>query len=675
MPTAANPSWSLNWAEFVAYFNANISVLGTPVAIGVAILLAVMVAHYVPIWMKRAKTTSVQVRAGLARSNAAGDKPTTDHTQRAAPRDPDEIALETVPTIAQRPAEQPTTEIPDDLSAAGFYEIANQAMAEGRATFADVSRVTDVGHTTWAEKARELLRDAQPLPTNQEANQAAQSDQAMAQPMPARDDPGEAQRKAAVTRRINRWRQLVEFLNLLARRATLIFSQLINRGRRERLPSSIPVQPVIEQDIRGAFVVVRDTVQEQNIDPETARRGRIVRVLGTDPRNKYDLRYEVVELSTLIASHTATGEINPAYPAELQPRDRSRVASRTQIQHIAAKLEPDALLSETHSLDRGAMIVGSDDVVESGNARTLALRISADEYPNQYEQYRARLSEIASDLGIDAAEVELMDRPVLVRRRMTDVDRVEFSREANQSAILEMGAAEHARSDADYISTEMLLGFEMGETQSAEEAIRSARNRGFVQSFVGRMNENARGRMMDETGQLSQEGVRRIAGAMLERVFPDRGMAARLFEDIDNDIRNVTGGLMRSLGPLARAEEMARTGQRGGDLLLASDIAVAVEKMSSLKSTGLDVPIYLAQGQMFERELTTTQEDILSGLYERRRSAKAISEWVRDWADLVERSPDPRQGSLFGQSQPPRRDELLGRWGQAPTALQSGFAF
>lgn len=678
MPTASGFSFELNWQQFMWYFNQNIGVMFGAAAITVAVVLIKMMANAVIGWAKKAKPRGTTDRAVFLqrdkKDETAKIELTTSTDPRAAPPDTEDWIYQISDGETHIETAAPASVSPD-LNASGFYEIANQAMSEGKVSFADIARVTDVSHTNWAEKAQEILIIAASGSTLQEEQKDAQDDQQMAQPDPTPDDPGEAQRKAARTRRINRWRQLIEFLVDFAKKASGVIAQVINRSRKQYQPNA-PVSEQMIQDSMGALAEMVEIQTANDPDPAVGRRGRIVRVLGVDPRNKYDLRYELVELSALVASNTETGAINPEYPTELQPRDRSRMASRTQIQRIAAQLEPDAMLSETHSLDRGAMIVGPDDVVESGNGRTLAIRLAAQEYPDQYQRYRSRLYEVIGEYGIDPGSIEGMDQPVLIRRRMSDVDRVEFAREANQSAILEMGAAEHAHNDASLISTEMLMSFEILDGQGVEDAIRSAKNRGFVAGFVGGMDQNARGRMMDETGNLSQEGVRRIAGAMLGRVFPDSDMAGRLFEDTDNDIKNVTGGIMRSLGRLARAEEMSRTGQRGDDLLLADDLATAVEKMAALRSGGMDVPMYLAQGQMFERELNTVQEDLLLGLYKRRRSAKAISEWIDEWVDLVDKSPDPRQGSLFGSAETPRREELMERWGgKTPAALQSGFAF
>src|SRR5690606_28061322 len=85
--------------------------------------------------------------------------------------------------------------------------------------------------------------------------------------------------------------------------------------------------------------------------------------LGLDG-STYDMAYEVKSLGELIASNDMAYGVNPLYPADLQPRDRTREASRQQIENIANDLRPE-LLGESNMLSNGAPIIGPDNVVES----------------------------------------------------------------------------------------------------------------------------------------------------------------------------------------------------------------------------------------------------------------------------------------------------------------------
>jgi hypothetical protein len=158
----------------------------------------------------------------------------------------------------------------------------------------------------------------------------------------------------------------------------------------------------------------------------------------------------VVDLDDLIPSNLDSGAINPAYDAALQPRQRDRAASQAQIAKVARVLTPDALLTDFKQLDKGAPILGPEDrCVESGNGRVLALPKARQPFPGQWEAYQSRLQAVAASFGIDAAELEGMRSPVLVRERLDAVDRAAFAREANAPPVLQMSTLENAVIDAE----------------------------------------------------------------------------------------------------------------------------------------------------------------------------------------------------------------------------------
>ena len=387
--------------------------------------------------------------------------------------------------------------------------------------------------------------------------------------------------------------------------------------------------------------------------------GHTVTVLGTDPSKKFEMRYEVRELDDLITSNNDSGSINPNFPKELQPRDRTRVASQRQIDSIASNLQPEALLDEFKAIDRGTPIVGDDNAVESGNGRSMALRRARDKHPDQYAKYQDQLKKTAQDRGIDPATLDQFQNPVLVRVRKTDVDRVEFAKEANTASILGASDTERARSDASRISSEHLQNITMRD--SIDDTIRAASNRDFVRSFVANTPEVERAMMVDRSGNLTRSGENRIKAAMFNRVFDSPNLSDRIFESTDNDIKNVTNGIMNSLGPMLRAEELVRTGQRASGLSVSSDIAKTIEVFSSLKDRKMTVSDFLSQGTLFERELTVGQEKILVEIDKRKRSGKQLSEFFGSWSRLVESEPHPQQGSLFGGAGR-SKDQLIDAW-------------
>jgi len=420
-----------------------------------------------------------------------------------------------------------------------------------------------------------------------------------------------------------------------------------------------PEPDLLDQTAAEIAEIAPDLPDESEIP---ANRGNIVQVFGADPTNRYSLRYEIRELGDLITSNTDTGTINPDYPKELQPRDRTRAASRRQIENMAANLQPDALTAEFMALDRGAPIIGDDNVVESGNGRTMALRRANQLHPDKYTSYTENIRKMAAERGIDPAAVDQFENPVLVRVRVDDVDRAAFAQEANTAAILGMSATERAATDSSRISTAALINFETGSSRTIDEAITRRNNREFVTDFIGKIPESERADLMDRSGQLTQAGINRIKGAMFTRVYNDTQLADTIFESPDSDIKNITNAMMNSLGPLAGAEEMVKSGQRSSELSIAGDITTAVKKYQSLKEIDMPVEMYLRQTSMFgDTDITPTQKAILTKLHENRRSAKALTQLLTGWADVVERQPHPDQGSMFGPVTVDR-DQLISDW-------------
>jgi len=373
---------------------------------------------------------------------------------------------------------------------------------------------------------------------------------------------------------------------------------------------------------------------------------------GITGLTRYEFEYRIVDALSLLVSHDPmTFTPNPRYPQELQPRLRERAATRLQVQNIAANLEPDALLTDYRSIDRGAPIIGPDRVVESGNGRVMALILAAKEHPAVYASYRDKLKEVAPTYALDPKDVDKYRVPILVRERLTKVDRRHFVEESNASTTIESSAVEKARSDAGKITLPMLDGLEVLEGEAIEDALRSTRNKDFVTSFLRKLSENEQARLVDAKGILNQDGVRRVAMALFVATFKgDVGLklAERFFESTDVNVRNALNGIGRSLGLLARAESLTAGGQRDSSLAIGEDLAKAVSVFSAIKKTpGMDVKKYLAQLQMLERELTPFQERILAVLDEHSKSARRIGSILGTYAQLVLDSPPPQQASMI----------------------------
>lgn len=141
------------------------------------------------------------------------------------------------------------------------------------------------------------------------------------------------------------------------------------------------------------------------------------------------VRYGLAELGDLVTSHDDYHGQNAAYPQELQRADAGAAGRHAQSHQLEADLDPMRLM-QSPSTAEGAPIVAPDGVVESGNARTIALRRSAAKGGAAYGRYLAELK--ARGFGIEG-----MQKPILVRMRtepLTGSQRGALAREMNAQA-------------------------------------------------------------------------------------------------------------------------------------------------------------------------------------------------------------------------------------------------
>jgi hypothetical protein len=370
-------------------------------------------------------------------------------------------------------------------------------------------------------------------------------------------------------------------------------------------------------------------------------RGRVYTSAG----RPVDVEYRVVEADELVASHGADGSANPAYPADLQPRDRSRVSSQAQIAEIAANLQPERLGRSTDAAT-GAPIVGPDLAVESGNGRVAAIRRAYEQGGEAAERYRAWVAE-------QFPEAAGMRNPVLVAQRRTDLDRVAFAREANTATAARMSPTEQAKADAALIDDAVL-----DRLQSAD--VGAAANRPAVRAFLDRLPASERAGLVDADGALNQEGRRRMEGALLGRAYGDARTIGRIVEDADTEVKAIGGALLDVAGPWARMRAAAARGELAPGMDVTQDLLAAVRMVAEARASGRKVAELADQTDMFGGELSPVGRLLLGMMFRdeglkkpiaRTKLADALGGYVDE---AVKNTAGPR---LFGE--PLTAEQLL----------------
>lgn len=339
---------------------------------------------------------------------------------------------------------------------------------------------------------------------------------------------------------------------------------------------------------------------EKRVDTNDKKGEKVERVT-TPAGREFEVRHKLVDVSDLIVSNTGTGAINPNYPQQLQPRDRTRLASQNQINEIASKLNP-RLLGESVNAAEGAPIVSNDNVVESGNGRTLAIRQAYERgLANDYRQW-------LEDQGYDT---EGMAMPMLVRERVTPMtwdERTAYTKEANERTTLELSPAERATMDAQKIGP-ILYQFKGGE-------IDTSANRPFVRAFIDEIvSPSDRGGMLEGGGQLSQAGKRRIQAALVAKAYGDETLITDMFESVDSDIKAIGGALMDVSGEWASMRDGVQNGTISGSVDVTPNLMEAVNIIRRARAEGRTVFELVNQDDIFAGETDPVTRGFVSVFY------------------------------------------------------------
>ncbi|WP_134682579.1 LPD38 domain-containing protein [Brevibacillus migulae] len=388
------------------------------------------------------------------------------------------------------------------------------------------------------------------------------------------------------------------------------------------------------------------------IVPDVGNRDSVI-VEMNGKQEEVQVGYAIVDASNLVTSHNTDLTVNEEFPQEMQPRDRTREAYRDQITRIAQGLIPE-YLGKSPKASEGAPIIGEDGVVESGNGRTIALKNAYQEGMESAKRYREWLQKEADIFGLTENQVNAYKHPVLVRVRLTDLDREEFARAANKSDVVTLSPSEQAQADAAKLSIGLMQYFspdEKGQIQTRE-------NREFITEFMRTVVGSAeRNLYMTSEGALSQSGINRIRNAVFAKAYGDAAVIEKLAEDPDNNVRNITNALLLAAPRFAALKADMEAGVLI-DADISQDLSNAVKVLSELREEGRSVQEYLDQGSMFGDDLSPIAKEWLS-IFERfKGSAKRISTYLLTYAHNVQAVGDPSQMSLFGQEYP-TKEELL----------------
>lgn len=411
----------------------------------------------------------------------------------------------------------------------------------------------------------------------------------------------------------------------------------------EKARTREPIQAAARTQPQESVTLKQYGQAAQPVAPQS-QPGNFVRFRSNGQLMQTPVDYALMEIDDLVTSNLDSGGVNPAYPAEFQPRDRSRASGMLQVSQMARDLRPELLGADEYA-DRGAPIIDARGNVISGNGRTMSIRSA---YRNQPDtsgaRYRSWLSENAAALGLDGNAVRSMRNPVLVRR-LTDpqLDLRAFAEDANTPVVAGMSASEQAMKDAERLTPEILAKFVPNDTGDV-----LTNNGEFVQAFGdGVVDRSEMERFINREGRLSQDGARRIKNALVAKAYGDSGFLERVSESTDDDMRNLSNALTQAAPAIASAEEKMSRGLLDSNLSLRAPLIEAVRELERVREQGGNVAEVLNQQGLFGEQLSDEAKILLQFFDANKRSAKAIRTLLTDYAATVEEKGDPRQASMF----------------------------
>ncbi|EHA2804522.1 hypothetical protein IPW38_004762, partial [Escherichia coli] len=361
--------------------------------------------------------------------------------------------------------------------------------------------------------------------------------------------------------------------------------------------------------------------------PDYGRVSYVVTAKGDEVKTAFD----IVDASVLLVSNTLDGKINPDYPQELQPRDRTRASSLLQVNQISKDLRP-AQLTDSGLSSHGAPIIGEDNAVESGNGRTMGI-IKAYQDGNA-DRYREYLIEHATEFGIRPEKVESMTAPVLVRRRLTKVDRVQFAKDSNISDLQEMAASEKAFVDADSITPAMMALFNPSESGD----LLSRSNDAFIRGFMTQVGATQAAGLVTEDGRPTRQLVDRIQNAIFAKAYKDARLVRMVAEEPDPDMRNVLTALNAAANDFVQMQALSGEAHKQAVTTIVDGIETAdsldkkalaalkdaVDLVRQSKESGQHITDVIAQGDMFS-ETASEVKALALFIVANNRSAKRMA--------------------------------------------------
>lgn len=373
--------------------------------------------------------------------------------------------------------------------------------------------------------------------------------------------------------------------------------------------------------------------------------------------------YEVRDISTINTSHTAEGAINPNYPQRFQPRDRSDVASREQIQNIVASFMPERV-GVNAVANEGAPIIDANGNVLVGNGRAMAISevLKNPEKAAAYKEYLKGLGYLSD-----------MENPILVRRLTGDMTEEQLDAlvaDANASGTMRYSVAEQALTDASKMTPNLLNALDV------DADIGSLANKEFVKGVFNDVIPSGERNGLMVNGQITQDGIERIENALVAMLVQDKALLDTLLtKDATgkNDNRKIASGLAKASPAVLYFEnEIENKKTIDPAYSIADDVRGAVYVLK--RAIGKKMPLndYLAQMDFLEGGVSAAVQYV-ARIFDTMPNAAEVRNRITDYIRLASTEGDLMQGGLFATPSQTKEQILQSVSGKQPALYQQDY--
>ncbi|MDD4274781.1 MAG: hypothetical protein PHG14_13785 [Desulfobacter postgatei] len=262
-----------------------------------------------------------------------------------------------------------------------------------------------------------------------------------------------------------------------------------------------------------------------------------------------------------------------------------------------------------------------------------------------------------------------MGKPVLVRRRKTDVDNLSrFTQQANEPDTAKLSSTEQAIVDAGNLSQDDIAMFRPDQDGN----LMAASNKGFIDLFLDKMSPEEKSGYLTDDGRSNKQLIDRVQAAVFQKAYANQELLKLSAEEANPDIKNILNGLAGGASNFVKARGLD---ERLADTGIVEDIVGGIELLRRAKREYPDIKAgngkttlqaqlrqTIDQGDLFGPGPSEEVTAIAQFLADNIRSGKRIGEFFDSIGTRLRAYiADLSQAEMFGTKKELTSDDLINK--------------